>query len=60
MILLTNPVPIEIEVHSIIEALKYWKHFPEGHFILKTDQKSVSYMCNKHHKGKIKNKKFLC
>ena len=36
-------------------------HFIDSgrHFILKTDQKSVSYMFDKQHSGKIKNEKFL-
>ena len=36
-------------------------HFIDSgrHFILKTGQKSVSYMFEKQHRGKIKNEKFL-
>ena len=38
----------------------HWRHFLTGwHFILKTDQKSLSYMSDKHHRGKITNEKFL-
>jgi len=48
--------PIEKEAQAIIEAVRHWRLFLTGrHFILKTDQKSVSYMFDKHHRGKIKN-----
>ncbi|KAL9975044.1 hypothetical protein ACROYT_G012160, partial [Oculina patagonica] len=51
---------IEKEAQAIIEAVRHWRHFLTGrHFILKTDQKSVSYMFDKQHSGKIKNEKFL-
>ena len=51
---------IEKEAQAIIEAVRHWRHFLTGrHIILKTDQKSVSYMFDKHHSGKIKNEKFL-
>ena len=47
---------IEKEAQVTIEAVRYWRHFLTGrHFILKTDQKSVCYMFDKHHRGKIKN-----
>ena len=40
--------------------MRHWRHLLTGrHFILKTDQKLVSYMFDKHHSGKIKNEKFL-
>ena len=51
---------IEKEAQAIIEAVRHWSHFLTGrHFILKTDQKSVCYMFDKHHRGKIKNEKNL-
>ena len=51
---------IEKEAQDIIEAVRHWRHFLTGrHFILKTDQRSVSYMFEKCHSGKIKNEKFL-
>ena len=51
---------IQKEAQAIIEAVRHWRHFLTGrHFILKTDQKSVAYMFDKHHRGKIKNEKFL-
>ena len=49
---------VEREAQAIIESIRYWKHYLTGkHFILKTDQKSVSYMFDLRHKGKIKNDK---
>ena len=46
--------------HASIEKEAHWRQFLTGrHFILKTDQKSVSSMFDKHQRGKIKNKKFL-
>ena len=40
----------EKEAQAIIEAVRHWRHFLAGrHFILKTDQKSVSYMSDKQH-----------
>ena len=51
---------IEKEAQAKVKAVRHWRHFLTGrHFILKTDQKSVSYMFDKRHKGKIKNEKFL-
>ena len=49
---------IEKEACAIIESIRHWKHFLTGRsFILKTDQKSVSYIFDSKHKGKIKNDK---
>jgi hypothetical protein len=49
---------VEKEAHSIVEALKKWKHYLVGrHFTLITDQKSVSFMFDSKHHGKIKNDK---
>lgn len=51
---------VEKEAQAIIEAVRHWRHFLTGrHFTLKTDQKSVSYMFDQQHKGKIKNDKIL-
>ena len=37
---------VENEAQAIIESVHYWKNYLTGeHFFLKTDQKSVSYMC---------------
>ena len=55
-----NHAFIEKEAQAIIKAVRHWRHFlPGRHFTLKTAQKSVSYMFDKLHKGKIKNEKFL-
>ena len=51
---------VEKEAQAIVESVCHWKHFLTGrHFTLKTDQKSVSYMFDKQHKGKIKNDKIM-
>ena len=50
----------EKEAQAIIEAVRHWKHFLTGrHFTLKTDQKSVAYMFDQRHQGKMTNDKFL-
>ena len=49
---------VEKEAQAIVEAVRYWRHYLYGqHFILKTDQKSVTYMFDKEHRGKIRNNK---
>ena len=51
---------IEKEAAAIIEVAWKWKHYLTGRrFSLRTDQKSVSYMFNTKHSGKIKNNKFM-
>ena len=51
---------IEKEAQAIIDAVRHWKQCLSGrHFTLKTDRKSVAYMFDQRHKGKIKNDKFL-
>ena len=51
---------IEKEAQAIIESVRHWKHFLTGrHFTLTSDQKSVSYMFDQRHKGKIKNDKIM-
>ena len=51
---------IEKEAQAIIEAVRHWRHFlTSRHFTLITDQKSVSFMFDMQHKGKIKNDKIL-
>ena len=48
---------VEKEAQAITESIRYWKHYLTGkHFSLKTDQKSVSYMFDQRHKGKINDK----
>lgn len=49
---------IEKEACAIVEALRKWKHYLLGnHFTLVTDQRSVAFMYDKQHKGKVKNDK---
>ncbi len=51
---------VEKEAQAIIEAVRHWRHFLTGrYFTLKTDQKSVAYMFDQRHKGKIKNDKIM-
>ena len=51
---------VEKEAQAIIESVRYWRHFLTGrHFVLVTDQKSVSFMFNTKHPGKIKNEKIM-
>ena len=49
---------IEKEAYAIVEAICKWRHYlATRHFILLTDQKSVSFMFDQNSKGKIKNDK---
>ena len=51
---------VEKEAYSIVESLRKWRHFLIGRvFRLVTDQKSVAFMFNSSHKGKIKNEKIM-
>ena len=51
---------VEKEAQAIIEAVRHWTHFLTGrHFYLITDQKSVSFMFDQNHHGKIKNEKIM-
>jgi len=51
---------VENETTAIIEAVRKWLHFLEGrHFIIVTDQESVSFMFSQTNRGKIKNAKIL-
>jgi RNase H-like domain found in reverse transcriptase/Integrase core domain/Reverse transcriptase (RNA-dependent DNA polymerase)/Aspartyl protease len=51
---------IEKEAQAIIETVRHWRHYLTGrHFILKTDQRCVSFMLDKRQRGKIKNEKIL-
>ena len=51
---------IEKEALAIFDSLQKWRHYLIGRrFRLVTDQKSVSYMFNQEHNGKIKNAKIL-
>ena len=46
---------VEKEAQAIIESIRTGSITSGKHFSLKTDQKSVSYMFDQRHKGKIKN-----
>lgn len=49
---------VEKEAYAIVESVKRWRHYLMGrHFSLITDQRSVSYMFDIKHRGKIKNEK---
>ena len=51
---------VEKEAYSIVEALRKWYYLLVGNeFTLITDQRSVAFMFNAHHKSKIKNEKIL-
>ena len=51
---------VEKEAQAIIESVRHWRHFLTGrHFYLITDQKSVKFMFDQNHKGKIKNEKIM-
>ena len=51
---------VEKEAQAIIEAIRHWRQFLTGRrFSLKTDQRSVSFIFDKGHKGKIKNDKIF-
>ena len=53
-----NHPSVEKEAYSIVESIRYWKHYLTGrHFTLITDQKSVRYMFDGKRSGKIKNDK---
>ena len=47
---------IEKEALSVIESVRHWRHYlTYNHFVLRTDQRSISYIFSKKHRGKIKN-----
>ena len=51
---------VEKEAYAVVEALRKWRHLLIGrHFTLVTDQKSVSFMFDRHHASKIKNEKIM-
>ncbi|XP_059053675.1 uncharacterized protein LOC131847961 [Achroia grisella] len=53
-----NHSSIEKEASAIVESLRRWRHYLIGkHFLLITDQQSVSFMFNQKHSSKIKNEK---
>jgi len=51
---------VEKEAQAISETVRHWKHYLTGrHFTLKTDQRSVSFMFDKHQRRKVKNNKIM-
>ena len=51
---------VEKEAQAVVEAIRFWRHLLTGrHFSLITDQKSVSFMFDTKHKGKVKNEKIM-
>lgn len=49
---------VEKEAHAIVEGIRKWRHYLAAHhFTIVTDQKSVAFMFNQTHPGKIKNDK---
>jgi len=53
-----NYPTVEKEAASIIEAVWKWGHYLySGPFTLITDQRSLSFMFDRHNRGKIKNAK---
>ena len=51
---------IEKEASVIVKAVRKWSHFLSGrHFIVITDQKSVSFTYTTANYGKIKNEKII-
>ena len=49
---------VEKEAYAIVESIRKWKHYLLGsHFTVVTDQRSVSFMFDQTHHGKIKNDK---
>ena len=50
----------EKEAQAIIDTVRHWKHYlTERHFKLKTDQRCVSFMFDKHQRSKVKNDKIM-
>ena len=55
-----NHSSVEKEAYAIVEAFRKWTHYLTGvHFKLVTDQRSVAFMFDEVHKGKVKNDKIL-
>lgn len=51
---------VEKEAQAIVEALEKWRHYLIGrHFTLITDQRSVAFMFDYRHHGKVKNDKIM-
>ena len=55
-----NHSSVEKEAYAIVEALRKWRHYLLGvPFKLVTDQRSVAFMFDDRHRGKVKNDKIL-
>ena len=55
-----NHSAVEKEAAAIIESGRRWRHYLIGrHFVLITDQQSITYMFNSQRHGKIKNDKIM-
>ena len=53
-----NHSAVEKEAYAIVEAIRKWRHYLLGrHFKLITDQRSVAFVFDGKHKGKVKNDK---
>ena len=51
---------VEKEAYAVVEAIRKWRHYLIGnHFKLVTDQRSVAFMYDTNHKGRVKNDKVL-
>ena len=50
---------VEKEAQAIIESIRYWKLYLTGKHFSQRLQKSMSYMFDQWHKGKIKNNKIM-
>ena len=51
---------VEKEAMAIVESVRHWRHYLTGRcFKLQTDQRSVVFMFDHRHKGKIKNEKIM-
>lgn len=53
-----NHSSVEKEAYAIVESIRQWRHYLLGvHFQLLTDQRSVAFIYDRNHHGKIKNDK---
>ena len=51
-----NHSSVEKEAYAIVEAVRKWRHYLlNSHFRLITDQRSVAFIYNCQHRGKVKN-----
>ena len=53
-----NHSSVEKEAYAIVEAVRKWRHYLlNSHFRLITDQRSVAFIYDCQHRGKVKNDK---